>query len=137
MHTLIRWRVVAVIVAVSAMASCREQKTRVDIVSMEGRIEKIDARPDGTGKITVVFRDKDDRETTGVGEITNETEIMVAGAAAGIGDLKVGDRVRGEVRILREGRERRQVALKIVVERAAVTPTPPAEAPPAKNEDAP
>lgn len=131
MQMLVRWQMVVVLAATSAIVGCREPNTRVDIVSMEGRIEKIDVRPDGTGKITVVYRDKDDRETTGVGDVTNETEIMIAGAAAKIGDLKVGDRVRGEVRMVREGRERRQLVLKILVDRAAASPAPPAEAPPA------
>ena len=63
------------------------------------------------------FSEKHQQETTGTGLITDETEIMVNGVIAKIGDLREGDRVRGEVRIDKRGGERVQTALKIVVDR--------------------
>lgn len=104
-----------------------KKKSSEEIIALEGKIEKIDAKPDGTGKITVIFRDKKNIEMPGVGEVTSETEILINGAVAKLSDLKVGERVRGQVKVIKENNERKQIALKISAERTELTK--PAETP--------
>lgn len=104
-----------------------KKKSSEEIIALEGKIEKIDAKQDGTGKITVIFRDKKNLEMPGVGEVTPETEILINGAVAKLSDLKVGERVRGQVKVIKENNERKQIALKISAERTELAK--PAETP--------
>lgn len=102
---------------------CRQAEDEADILTLQGKIEKVDAKPDGTGTVTIsYYNEKHGEEMVGTGEISRETEIMVNGVMAGIGDLRVGDQARGEVRINKRGKERRQIALKIYVERGESAP---------------
>lgn len=106
------------LVCAFALVGCRKEQPRFEIVSLEGTVEKIERGPDNTGVITVAFySDKQQQETLGTGKVTPETEIMINGAAATLADLRVGDRVRGQVRIEKKGEQRIQVAVKIHVDR--------------------
>ena len=101
-----------------ALVGCRKEQPKFEIVSLEGTVEKIERGPDNTGVITVAYyNDKQQQETLGTGKVTPETEIMINGAAATLADLRVGDRVRGQVRIEKKGEQRIQVAVKIHVDR--------------------
>ncbi len=112
----------AVVLALGAHG-CRQAEEEVDILTLQGKIEKVDAKPDGTGTVTIsYYNEKHGEEMVGTGAITRETEIMVNGVMAGMGDLRIGDQARGEVRINKRGKERRQIALKIYVERAETAP---------------
>lgn len=97
---------------------CKEKEPEIEIISLEGSVEKVDLRPDGTGTISVwYYNEKAGQETLGTGEVTAETEIMINGAAGKLADIKIGDRVRGDVRLTKTGNERTLTALKIIVER--------------------
>lgn len=101
-----------------ALVGCRKEQPKFEIVSLEGTVEKIERGPDNTGVITVAYyNDKQQQETLGTGKVTPETEIMINGAAATLADLRVGDRVRGQVRIEKKGERRIQIAVKIHVDR--------------------
>ena len=102
---------------------CKKAEESYSILPLEGKVEKINARSDGTGEITVTYTDKKQQSITGIGEVTAETEIMVNGAAAKLKDIREGDHVRGQVRIEKKSKERRQIAVSIHVDRAQpVTP---------------
>lgn len=106
-----------------ASGGCREQKSSVSILSLEGKVEKVDVRPDGTGTITILyFNERKGQEMADKGEVTRETEIMINGALASLGDIKVGERVRGEVKIEKVGDQRKYTALKINIDRMAEAP---------------
>src|SRR3989304_1143574 len=83
---------------------CGEKQQQAEIISLEGKVEKIERTSDNTGKITVVYiSDKQKQEMTGTAQVTKETEIMIDGAAATLKDLREGERVRGDVRVEKKG----------------------------------
>ena len=99
-------------------AGCRKDDPEFQVVSLDGRVEKVSAAPDGTGEVTVsYFSKKHQQDVVGKGTITKETEIMINGVLASLSDLREGDRVRGQVRIDGSGDDGRQIALKIMVDR--------------------
>jgi hypothetical protein len=102
-----------------ACPSCREEKPNFEIISLDGKIEKIDRASDETGEITVsYYSEKQKAEVVGVGLVSKSTEIMINGAIAALKDIREGERVRGEVRVEKKGGERVQTVLKIYVTRA-------------------
>ena len=101
------------------LSGCRKQDPEFQVVTLDGRIEKIKLDADGTGEISVSYHSKKHlQEVVGTGAVTKDTEIMINGALATLDDLREGDRVRGEVRIEGMGDTQKQVALKINVDRA-------------------
>ena len=110
--------VCAVMVAFTA-AGCRDKDPGFQLVTLEGKVEKIEAKPDGTGEITVLyFSEKHNQEILGTGTVTKDTEIMINGALARLEDIRPGEHVRGEVRVRKKGEQKEQIALKIYVDRA-------------------
>ncbi len=102
-----------------ASAGCRKDEPSFEVLSLEGRIENIEVRGDGTGSVSVLYyNEKQKQDVIGVGLVTPETEIMINGALAKLSDLRAGDRVRGEVRVEGKGAERKQIAIKIRIDRA-------------------
>lgn len=98
---------------------CKKKDPDFDVISLEGKVEKIELSDTGTGFITLVyFSEKHGQEMVGKGKVTAETEILINGAAAKLSDVRVGDRVRGEVRVDKAGDEKKQTALKIYIDRA-------------------
>jgi len=99
-------------------SGCREKEPEIDIISLEGSVEKVEIQPDGTGKISVWYHnEKTSQETLGSGIVTAQTEIMINGAAARLSEIRAGDRVRGDVRLERAGDQRTLTVLKIMVDR--------------------
>ncbi len=99
-------------------AGCAEKESQPEVISLEGKIEKIERQTDTTGKITVVYyNEKQKQEVPGTGVVTKETEIMIDGAVATLKDLREGERVRGEVRVDKKDGKKVQTALKIYAER--------------------
>ncbi len=97
---------------------CAEDEPDSEVVSLVGKIDKIDRTSDETGQITVVYySEKHGQDMEGIGTVTAETEIMINGALAKLKDLRAGDHVRGEVRVEKKGKQRTQTALKIHVDR--------------------
>lgn len=98
---------------------CKKNEESFKVQSLQGKVERIEINPDGTGKITVLyFSEKDHQEITGTGLVTKETEILINGSVAALTDIREGEHIRGEVRIAKKGDERIQVALKIYIDRA-------------------
>lgn len=101
------------------LGGCNKNEESFKVQSLQGKVERIEINPDGTGKITVLyFSEKDHQEITGTGLVTKETEILINGSVAALTDIREGERIRGEVRIVKKGEERIQVALKIYIDRA-------------------
>ena len=101
-----------------ACPGCRKDEPGFEVITLEGKIEQIDRTTDETGEITVLYySEKHKQDMLGAGLVTRETEIMINGAIAKLKDLREGDRVRGEVRIEKMGERKRQIALKIYVDR--------------------
>ncbi len=99
-------------------SGCRENEPDFEVVTLEGKVEKIDLKSDEIGKISVLYySEKQQRDMIGVGLVTAETEIMINGAVAKLRDLREGDRVRGEVRVEKKRGHKKQIALKIYVDR--------------------
>ncbi len=97
---------------------CGEKQQQAEIISLEGKVEKIERTSDNTGKITVAFfSEKQKQETTDTAQVTKETEIMIDGAVAILKDLREGERVRGEVRVEKKGGKKLKSVLKINVDR--------------------
>jgi hypothetical protein len=97
---------------------CGEKEHQAEIISLEGKVEKIERSSDTTGKITVAYySEKQKQEIAGTAQVTKETEIMIDGAAAILKDLREGERVRGEVRVEKKGGKKVQSVLKIQVDR--------------------
>ncbi len=113
----------ALVCGISAAAllqttGCREVKPKPEVISLSGKVEKIERVSDETGTITVTYySEKQQQEIAGTGVVTKETEIMINGAVAKLKDLREGDRVSGEVRVEKSGKERKQVAIRIHVDR--------------------
>ena len=103
---------------------CGEKQQQAEIISLQGKIEKIERTSDTMGKITVVYvSEKQKQEMTGTAQVTKETEIMIDGVAAILKDLRDGDRVRGEVRVEKKGGKKVQSVLKIQVDRPKNVPS--------------
>ena len=105
----------AAVLAVGVAGGCRQKDDAPEIVSLNGKVEKIDV---ASGLITArYYNAKRDAEIVGTGQVTAETEILINGVASRLADLRVGDRIRGEIRIVNNGEEIRRLVLKIHVDR--------------------
>lgn len=102
-------------------SGCREEKPAVRVLPLEGRVQKIDSGADGSGRITVAYRverEGREEEAEGIGEVNAETEIIIDGVVSKLEDIRVGERIRGEVKLIGQAASRRQLVLRIHVERA-------------------
>lgn len=116
-------RMLIVVAGSVLLSGCAEKESAPELVTLEGKVEKIERTSDRTGTITVrYYSDKHKQELSGSGNVTEETEILINGVAAGLADLKEGDHVRGDVRIEKKGGSRTQTAVRIRVERAQASP---------------
>jgi hypothetical protein len=107
-----------IIAGLIAVPGCRKRDPGFEVMTLEGTIEKIKLTADDAGEITVTYySEKHGQEMEGTGLVTPETEIMINGAVAKLKDLREGERVRGEVRIEKENDKKRQIALKIYIDR--------------------
>lgn len=101
---------------------CSKNESSSDVLPLEGRVEKIDINPDGTGSITIIyFSEKRNQEVVGTGIVTKGTEILINGAIASLADIRQGENVHGDVRIERKGDEKKMYALKILIDRTKTT----------------
>ena len=110
------------VVSLLLAPGCRNDKPSFEVLALEGKIETLDIRSDGTGEISVLYySEKQKEEIIGTGLVTSETEILINGAVAKLADLREGDRVRGQVRVEKKGEQRKQIAWKIDVDSAIPT----------------
>jgi hypothetical protein len=97
---------------------CGEKEQQAEIITLEGKVAKIDRTSDTTGKVTVLyFSEKQKQDMTGTAQVAKETEIMIDGAAATLKDLREGDHVRGEVRVDKQRGKKVQTIVKMHVDR--------------------
>ena len=112
------------VLVLATLAGCSEDKPSVSLLSLKGKIEKIDRTSDRAGTITVqYYNEKQGKEVIGSATVTADTEIMINGALAKLSDLREGDRVRGKVRVEKKGGLNTQTVLQMRVSRAQATPT--------------
>ncbi|UCE60758.1 MAG: hypothetical protein JSU63_03205 [Phycisphaerales bacterium] len=113
------WLISAAALLLLSAAACRDKDPGFEVVTLEGKVESIEIKPDGTGKITVLYySEKHKQDMVGSGLVTKNTEIMINGALAQLKDIREGEHVRGEVRIEKKNNQKRQTALKIYIDRA-------------------
>ncbi len=106
------------VAVLTVFPGCRDDDPGFEVISLEGKIEKIELQTDETGKITVLYySEKNKQEVAGKGLVSKDTEIMINGAAARLSDLRVGERIRGDVRVEKKGSGGIQTVLKIYVDR--------------------
>jgi len=97
---------------------CRKNEDRVSVQTLNGKVDKIVAKSDGTGEITVIyFSERHNQEVRGTGKITKDTEIIINGAIAKLSDIREGERVRGEVQVKKQGDKKVQTILRIYIDR--------------------
>ena len=107
------------VIVTPALVGCRDNDPGFEVITLEGKVEKIEVEADGTGEITVLyFSEKHNQEMLGTGTITKDTEIMISGVLARLEDIRVGEHVRGEVRIQKKREKKERIALKIYIDRA-------------------
>lgn len=103
-------------------AGCKQKDAEFEVLSLSGTIEKIEpnTQDQDTGRIAVRYRtEKRPDEQVGHGQITRETEIIINGALAKLGDLKTGETIRAEVRVQKGAEGQTPFVLRIRVDRAA------------------
>ncbi|MHC5109212.1 MAG: hypothetical protein ACYTHJ_04970 [Planctomycetota bacterium] len=113
---------IAVVILAGVMAcltGCKENKPEVEVLTLNNaKIEKINLKTETTGTLQVSFySEKHRQDIVDEGEVTGETEILIDGAQATLKQLRVGERISGEVRIERKGKEKRRLAVRIVADR--------------------
>lgn len=97
---------------------CSKKDEGPKVITLDGKVEEVDVRADGTGEITVLYySEKQGQEVMGTARITTETEVMIDGVVASAKEIRVGERVRGDVRVDKKGDEKIQTVLKIYVDR--------------------
>lgn len=98
-----------------ALPGCGDDKPSFEVLSLEGRVEEVDLKG---GTVSVEYYNEKKKENViGTGQVTDETEIMINGVLATLADLRVGDRVAGQVRVEKKGQAQTQIAMKIHVTR--------------------
>ena len=116
----ISWRRVSVMSILSfaglvAAAGCRDKAEAPRIVKLEGKVTRIDTQ---RNRVTLeYFSEKHQRDMTDTGEVNDNTEILINGALATLADIRVGEHIRGEVRVEGKGSQRKLTALRIAVDR--------------------
>lgn len=116
------WSFPAVLLVTVLIGSggCEKKAKEPEIISLEGRIEKIKVTSEAAGEITVVFfSEKQGKEISGTAVVTETTEILVNGAASKLKDLHEGERIKGQVRVDKKGKETSHTALRIQAQRVA------------------
>lgn len=112
------WLGISAIFAAGAFpAACRPLEPPPAVLGIEGIIEHIRRLPDGSAEITLIFSDRHGAAIRGVGTLTAETEIMINGIVAGAEQLRIGERIRGYVRMDQVDGERKLVAMRLHAER--------------------
>lgn len=100
------------------ICGCSDKPEGPQVYPLEGKIEKVELANDNSGKITVsYYSEKQKQDVSGSANLTKDTEVMVNGAAGTLRDLRVGEKIRGEVKVEKKQGERVQTALKIRIDR--------------------
>jgi len=106
----------AMFVTLMFCVGCSERDPGPEVITLEGKVENVHRSSDTTGQLTVRFySDKQKQEIVGTAQVTQETEIMIDGVAGTFKDIRLGESVRGEVRVEKKGGQKTQTILKIQV----------------------
>ena len=112
--------------ALLALAGCPEDRPKPDIREVVGTIEQVDT----THNVVKVrsYVAKHEAYSTFMVHVTDETEIMINGSLAKLGDLRLGERAEGRIRIDKQSGGNTFTALAVKVERGEVLQAPPSAA---------
>ncbi len=101
------------------LPGCREQRSEPKISTIKGAAESID---EATGKVAMRFIQKKNKmEITVEGTVTPQTEILINGRIAKLGEIKIGEQVTVTGYEDKEKARKRFIATRIVVERSEWT----------------
>lgn len=114
---------VTVVTSSVVAAGCAEERAKTKVVEVSGTVHSVDR----SHRVLVVlaYYARHERDELFAVHVTNETEFLIDGVLSELGDIEVGERVRGSAKMERRKDEQRFTALQIRVERA--DPRPPAE----------
>lgn len=110
------------VASVLGIGGCRPPDAPPAVYPVEGAIERIKRLADGSGEITLTYRDRHGVTQRGTGVVNAETEILIDGALAKLDLLREGERASGFVRVDWVGNERKLVAIQIQVSRTTDGP---------------
>lgn len=101
-----------------AGTGCAKTDDGPKVMTLEGKIESLKLNADGTGELSVLYRSaKKNENVLGTALITPETEVLIDGVVATAKEIRVGERVRGDVRVDKKGGKKTQTVVKIYVDR--------------------
>ncbi len=104
-------------IALSA-TGCSKKDDGPMVMTLEGKVERLDLKANGTGELTVLyFSEKRNQDVAGTASITPETEVLIDGVVATAKEIRIGERIRGDVRVDKKGDKKTQTVVKIYVNR--------------------
>ena len=125
--------VTALFFLVAVTPGCAKKGDQSKIIEVEGVVAKIDL---AHGTVTVrIYSQKHKQELERIVNVTEETEILINGGLAELEDVKIGEKAVGSIKVVREGDQKRYVALNVAIERAEVLVAPDTKTPPATSDD--
>lgn len=102
-----------------------EKKEKNDLISLNGRVEKIQRITDTSGEITVrFFNEKQNKDMVGTALVTPETRIEKGGQPATFADVQEGLKVNGQVRSFKKDGQREYQAVLIQIESSPAVTAP-------------
>ncbi len=112
-RTLGLWVLLAT--AAGLTGGCGKDSETPKYRTLKGRITSVDLE---TGEVTMHYYNEKRKKYMDLdGKLGPEAEIFIDGATARLADLQVDDRVVVDIRIEKQGGERRSVPVKVVVDR--------------------
>ncbi len=116
MHRWIRVRAVLVLgVGLLATAGCSRKSDQPAHRTIVGEAETIDV---ASGQVSMRWYNENKQTTVRVsGTVTDQTEILINGRVAGLGDIQTGEKVKVTGRIVKDSGSAQLVATRIEIER--------------------
>jgi hypothetical protein len=112
--------ILAIILATMALSTpgCSKKDEGPKVMTLEGKVEQLELKANGTGVLTVLyFSEKQNQDVLGTALITPTTEVLIDGVIATAKEIRIGERVRGDVRVDKKGNKKTQIVVKIYVDR--------------------
>lgn len=102
-----------------------EKKEKNELISLNGRVEKVQRITDTSGEITVrFFNEKQNKDMVGTALVTPETRIEKSGQPATFADVQEGLKVNGQVRSFKKDGQREYQAVLIQIESSPAVTAP-------------
>jgi hypothetical protein len=112
----------SIVVGLAALSGCGEKRPEREYRTIAGTAKSID---EATGKVAMIYHNKKKQLDIPVeGTITPNTEILINGRVAQLGEIKIGEQVVVTGYVERQGDDKRIIATKIEVERPEWTRGP-------------